>query len=93
MMGRFIARMIRIIVPFLPVTFVSVTFLPMPFMAGMMMGRLLGPRFQVLDLHSDRFAVGRHWSIHACSAVTGEGLVDGIDWMVRDISSRIFMMS
>ena len=47
----------------------------------------------MLDLHSDRFATGRHWSIHACSAVTGEGLVDGVDWMVTDISSRIFMMS
>jgi ADP-ribosylation factor-like protein 2 len=29
----------------------------------------------------------------ACSAVTGEGLVDGIDWVVQDIASRIFMMT
>lgn len=28
-----------------------------------------------------------------CSAVTGEGLVDGMDWVVDDISSRIFMLS
>ena len=34
----------------------------------------------------------RHWSIRGCSAVTGEGLVEGIDWMVDDIASRIFML-
>ena len=34
----------------------------------------------------------RHWKIVSCSAVTGAGLIDGIDWMVSDISSRIFMM-
>eukprot|EP00522_Entomoneis_paludosa_P003233 CAMPEP_0172469872 /NCGR_PEP_ID=MMETSP1065-20121228/64847_1 /TAXON_ID=265537 /ORGANISM="Amphiprora paludosa, Strain CCMP125" /LENGTH=194 /DNA_ID=CAMNT_0013227649 /DNA_START=47 /DNA_END=631 /DNA_ORIENTATION=+ len=35
----------------------------------------------------------RHWSIRPCSAVTGEGLVDAMDWMVEDIGSRIFMLS
>jgi ADP-ribosylation factor-like protein 2 len=35
----------------------------------------------------------RHWSIRHCSAVTGEGLVEGMDWIVDDISSRIFMLS
>mmetsp|Transcript_15828 Transcript_15828/g.51669 ORF Transcript_15828/g.51669 Transcript_15828/m.51669 type:complete len:185 (+) Transcript_15828:74-628(+) len=33
----------------------------------------------------------RHWRIGACSAYTGKGLVDGVDWIVRDIASRIFM--
>jgi ADP-ribosylation factor-like protein 2 len=33
----------------------------------------------------------RHWCICSCSAVTGEGLVAGVDWMVADIASRIFM--
>mmetsp|Transcript_444 Transcript_444/g.1135 ORF Transcript_444/g.1135 Transcript_444/m.1135 type:complete len:185 (-) Transcript_444:299-853(-) len=33
----------------------------------------------------------RHWCICSCSAVTGEGLVSGVDWMVTDIASRIFM--
>lgn len=33
----------------------------------------------------------RHWHIQACSAVTGVGLVEGVDWVVRDIASRIFM--
>ena len=45
----------------------------------------------LLELHSERFST-RHWEIHGCSAVTGEGLVDGIAWLVKDISSRIFMM-
>lgn len=33
----------------------------------------------------------RHWKIEPCSAVTGDGLVAGVDWLVRDISSRIFL--
>eukprot|EP00347_Sterkiella_histriomuscorum_P012742 403367393 len=34
----------------------------------------------------------RHWSIFPCSAMTGDGLLEGIDWVVNDIKSRIFMM-
>ena len=33
-----------------------------------------------------------HWQILGCSAVTGEKLLDGIDWMIGDIASRIFTM-
>ena len=33
----------------------------------------------------------RHWRIEACSAFTGAGLPAGVDWLVSDISSRIFM--
>ena len=33
----------------------------------------------------------RHWRIEACSAFTGAGLAPGVDWLVTDISSRIFM--
>mmetsp|Transcript_25869 Transcript_25869/g.60684 ORF Transcript_25869/g.60684 Transcript_25869/m.60684 type:complete len:261 (-) Transcript_25869:437-1219(-) len=32
----------------------------------------------------------RHWTIRASSAVTGEGLADSIDWLVRDITDRIY---
>jgi len=32
----------------------------------------------------------RHWLIQHCSAVTGEGLAEGIDWLVNDIASRLF---
>ena len=33
----------------------------------------------------------RHWRVQACSAVNGNGLLEGFDWLVRDIGSRIFM--
>jgi ADP-ribosylation factor-like protein 2 len=33
-----------------------------------------------------------HWQIQGCSAVTGENLVEGIDWLVQDIASRIFTL-
>ena len=33
----------------------------------------------------------RHWHIQPCSAVTGEGLVEGIDWIVKDIADRVYM--
>ena len=35
---------------------------------------------------------GRHYTIQSCSAVTGDGLVQGVDWLVRDVASRIFML-
>lgn len=46
-----------------------------------------------LGLRKNSSFYNRHWSIRGCSAVTGEGLVDGMDWLVEDISSRIFMLS
>ncbi|KAJ8925335.1 hypothetical protein NQ315_009165 [Exocentrus adspersus] len=33
-----------------------------------------------------------HWRIVWCSAVTGENLLDGIDWMINDIAARIFTL-
>ena len=33
----------------------------------------------------------RHWRICGCSAFTGAGLAGGVDWIVQDIASRIFM--
>ncbi|CAM9477724.1 unnamed protein product, partial [Laminaria digitata] len=47
---------------------------------------------EVLGLGSEQFE-NRHWSIVACSAVTGEGLAQGVDWTVGDIGARIFMMA
>ena len=32
----------------------------------------------------------RHWKIQGCSAVTKIGLSEGIDWLVNDITDRIF---
>jgi ADP-ribosylation factor-like protein 2 len=47
---------------------------------------------ETLQLRDERIS-GRHWTIMTCSAMTGEGLVQGIDWLVSDISSRIFLMA
>lgn len=46
---------------------------------------------EALELSGDAFRT-RHWAIKPCSAVTGDGLVEGIDWMISDIASRIFMV-
>ncbi|KAL6551883.1 ADP-ribosylation factor-like protein 2 [Orobanche gracilis] len=34
----------------------------------------------------------RHWKIVGCSAYTGNGLLEGFDWLVQDIASRIYML-
>ncbi|KAJ4816353.1 ADP-ribosylation factor [Rhynchospora pubera] len=34
----------------------------------------------------------RHWQIVGCSAYTGEGLLEGFDWLVQDIASRIYVL-
>tara|TARA_A100001015_G_scaffold156625_1_gene173860 strand:- start:1391 stop:1951 length:561 start_codon:yes stop_codon:yes gene_type:complete len=47
---------------------------------------------KLLGLGDDDIA-GRHFSIFGCSAKTGQGLEPGFQWVVNDISSRIFMMS
>lgn len=47
---------------------------------------------EILQLGEDARYANRHWKILPCSAVTGQGLVDGMDWIVHDIGSRIFML-
>ncbi|KAI8319270.1 ARF/SAR superfamily [Martensiomyces pterosporus] len=34
-----------------------------------------------------------HWSIKACSAVTGENLLEGLQWLVEDIGAHIYMFA
>jgi len=53
----------------------------------------VGEIAHALGLESEAFTKGRHWTIVGCSAVTGQGLEDGIGWMVTDIASRIFMLA
>lgn len=48
---------------------------------------------QVLELETNERFQKRHWAIHSCSAVTGDGLVSGVDWIVEDVAQRIFMLS
>ena len=45
--------------------------------------------FQTLGLAS---ITTHHWQIVSCSAVTGENLLHGIDWLLDDISARIFTL-
>jgi len=45
---------------------------------------------ETLDLESMKHS--RHCEVQACSAVTGEGLKPGIDWLVKDIASRMFLL-
>lgn len=42
-----------------------------------------------LDLDSIKT---HHWKIVWCSAVTGENLLSGMDWVLQDISARIFTL-
>lgn len=43
-------------------------------------------------LHLQDLDVNRHWNIYSCSAVTGEGLEEGISWLVDDVSGRLFLL-
>lgn len=49
----------------------------------------LPPGLQALQLDA---LVGRQWSIVACSAVDGSGLLEGFDWLVKDIAARIYLL-
>lgn len=33
-----------------------------------------------------------HWHVLPCSAVTALNLLEGVDWLVHDISARIFTL-
>ena len=46
------------------------------------------PPPQVLDLGS---IAKRHTRAVVCSAHTGDGLLDAFNWLVKDISSRIYL--
>ncbi|CAL1368909.1 unnamed protein product [Linum trigynum] len=43
-------------------------------------------------LNLDNMDRTRHWKIIGCSAYTGEGLLEGFDWLVQDIASRIYVL-
>ncbi|CAF4279827.1 unnamed protein product, partial [Rotaria magnacalcarata] len=31
-----------------------------------------------------------HWTVMPCSALTGQNLLEGIDWLVNDVAQRLF---
>ncbi|ESK87958.1 adp-ribosylation factor-like protein 2 [Moniliophthora roreri MCA 2997] len=43
-----------------------------------------------LDLDSIK---SHRWTIRSCSAVTGDNLVEGLDWVVNDVASRLYYSS
>jgi len=43
---------------------------------------------EFLDLDSIKT---RHWQVLSCSATRGDGLLEGVDWMVSDVAKRIFV--
>ncbi|OWM74583.1 hypothetical protein CDL15_Pgr005163 [Punica granatum] len=45
-----------------------------------------------LVLNLEAMDKSRHWNIVGCSAYTGEGLLEGFDWLVQDIASHIYML-
>lgn len=45
---------------------------------------------EVLDLKAEQFKK-RHWQVGGCSAVSGAGLIDGMNWLIDDIKSRIYL--
>jgi ADP-ribosylation factor-like protein 2 len=48
---------------------------------------VLNMLIQALDLSSIK---SHNWKILSCSAVTGENLVKGLNWIVGDVASRIY---
>lgn len=32
-----------------------------------------------------------HWKIFPCSAITGQNILESVDWLIEDISNRIFV--
>lgn len=43
--------------------------------------------FQALDLSSIK---SHEWKIWSCSAVTGQNLLTGLDWVVNNVASRLY---
>ncbi|KAJ7517487.1 hypothetical protein O6H91_21G026000 [Diphasiastrum complanatum] len=56
------------------------------------LGGSLEPEDIAKALHLESMDRSRHRNIVGCSAVTGDGLLSGFDWLVADIGSRIYML-
>lgn len=52
----------------------------------------LAPEEIAKVLNLEAMDKSRHWMIVGCSAYTGEGLLEGFDWLVQDIASRIYLL-
>ncbi|KAG0847501.1 hypothetical protein G6F17_012476 [Rhizopus arrhizus] len=47
---------------------------------------------EIKDLLGLEEIKSHHWAILACSAVTGDNLLKGMNWVVNDVASRIYML-
>ncbi|KAL8442043.1 hypothetical protein Emag_006708 [Eimeria magna] len=43
------------------------------------------------ELELEAMAASRHWAVLPCSAKAGSGLLEGMQWIVSDVSSKIFV--
>jgi ADP-ribosylation factor-like protein 2 len=49
---------------------------------------------QIADAMRLQYIAGnRHWKIVACSATAGTGVVDGFDWIVKDVGNRVYLLA
>ena len=46
-----------------------------------------------LGLTGESVGKTRHWQVAACSAATGEGLLDAFHWVVSDVASRLYALA
>lgn len=44
-------------------------------------------------LPSAASGAARAWHIVGCSAISSEGLLDGFDWLVKDVGSRLYLLN
>ncbi|KAF9464243.1 ADP-ribosylation factor family-domain-containing protein [Collybia nuda] len=48
---------------------------------------------EIQDALNLRAIKSHHWKIWSCSAMTGENLVTGLDWVVEDVAGRLYYSS
>ncbi|KAH7817388.1 Arf1h [Monocercomonoides exilis] len=48
----------------------------------------VGPEYIREKLELDRVCAERSWHIQPCSALTGDGLLDGLEWLTNEFASK-----
>ena len=46
-----------------------------------------------LGLTGESVGKTRHWQVAACSAATGEGLLDAFRWVLSDVASQLYALA
>mmetsp|Transcript_10795 Transcript_10795/g.11195 ORF Transcript_10795/g.11195 Transcript_10795/m.11195 type:complete len:122 (+) Transcript_10795:1-366(+) len=47
---------------------------------------------EIMEILELNLITTRHWMIMGCSAIKSEGVQKGLEWILDDINSRIFML-